>query len=82
LPISTLKIDRSFVQQLSESSRSYPIVKAIIAMGHSLQMEVIAEGVETDDQMQLLRRLGCKCVQGFLLSHPSPPEEIDAILKK
>jgi EAL domain-containing protein (putative c-di-GMP-specific phosphodiesterase class I) len=82
LPISTLKIDRSFVQQLSESSRSYPIVKAIIAMGHSLQMEVIAEGVETEDQMQVLRKLGCKCVQGFLLSHPSPPDVIESILNK
>jgi diguanylate cyclase (GGDEF)-like protein/PAS domain S-box-containing protein len=82
LPISTLKIDRSFVHQLSESSRSYPIVKAIIAMGHSLQMEVIAEGVETEDQMQVLRKLGCKCVQGFLLSHPSPPDVIESILNK
>jgi diguanylate cyclase (GGDEF)-like protein/PAS domain S-box-containing protein len=82
LPISTLKIDRSFVQQLSESSRSYPIVKAIIAMGHSLQMEVIAEGVETEDQMQVLRKLGCKCVQGFLLSHPSPPDDIESILNR
>jgi diguanylate cyclase (GGDEF)-like protein/PAS domain S-box-containing protein len=82
LPISTLKIDRSFVQQLSESSRSYPIVKAIIAMGHSLQMEVIAEGVETEDQMQVLRKLDCECVQGFLLSHPSPPEVIESILQR
>jgi EAL domain-containing protein (putative c-di-GMP-specific phosphodiesterase class I) len=50
LPISTLKIDRSFIQQLSEASRSYPIVQAIIAMGHSLQMQIIAEGVEQEDQ--------------------------------
>jgi diguanylate cyclase (GGDEF)-like protein/PAS domain S-box-containing protein len=80
LPISTLKIDRSFVHQLSESSRSYSIVKALIAMGHSLQMEVIAEGVETEDQMQVLRKLSCKCVQGFLLSRPSPPEAVESIL--
>src|SRR6185503_16361278 len=74
LPISTLKIDRSFIQQLCESSRSYSIVKSIIAMGHGLQMEVIAEGVEHEDQMRVLRELHCDCIQGFLLSYPSPPE--------
>jgi len=80
LPISTLKIDRSFVQQLSESSRSYPIVKAIIAMGHSLQMQVVAEGVETEDQLGILRKLDCDSVQGFLWSRPAPPEVIETIL--
>jgi diguanylate cyclase (GGDEF)-like protein/PAS domain S-box-containing protein len=82
LPISTLKIDRSFIQQLSETSRSYPIVKAILAMGHSLQMQVIAEGVENEDQMRLLQKLRCNCVQGFLLSRPEPPEVIEAILEQ
>lgn len=80
LPISTLKIDRSFIQQLCESSRSYSIVKAIIAMGHGLQMQVIAEGVEREDQRSVLRELGCDCVQGFLMSRPSDPETIDALL--
>jgi diguanylate cyclase (GGDEF)-like protein/PAS domain S-box-containing protein len=80
LPVSSLKIDRSFVRQLCESSRSYSIVKSIIAMGHSLQMEVIAEGVEHEDQMHVLRELDCDCIQGFLLSHPSPPEAIEALL--
>jgi EAL domain-containing protein (putative c-di-GMP-specific phosphodiesterase class I) len=82
LPLSTLKIDRSFVQHLTGSSRSYPIVKAIIAMGHSLQMQVIAEGVENEDQMRTLRKLRCDCVQGFLLSRPVPAEEIDLLLAK
>jgi diguanylate cyclase (GGDEF)-like protein/PAS domain S-box-containing protein len=82
LPISTLKIDRSFIQQLAETSRSYPIVKAILAMGHSLQMDVIAEGVENEDQMCLLRKLHCNCVQGFLLSHPEPAEIIQSILSR
>jgi len=76
LPISTLKIDRCFIQRLCESSRSYPIVKAIIELAHSLKMQVIAEGVEDEDQMQLLRELKCDCIQGFLLSRPLPPEEI------
>jgi diguanylate cyclase (GGDEF)-like protein len=77
LPVSTLKIDRSFVRQLSEASRSYPIVNAMISMGHSLQMEVIAEGVETEDQRATLRKLGCDCIQGFLLSRPAAPEAIE-----
>ena len=81
LPISTLKIDGSFVQQLCESSRSYSLVKSIIAMGHSLHMEVIAEGVEHQDQMQVLRELDCDCIQGFLLSRPAPPETIEGLLQ-
>jgi EAL domain-containing protein (putative c-di-GMP-specific phosphodiesterase class I) len=80
LPISTLKIDRSFIQRLCESSHSYPIVKAIIELAHSLKMQVIAEGVEDEDQMQLLRELMCDCIQGFLLSRPLPPEEIEVFL--
>ncbi|HTF68222.1 MAG TPA: EAL domain-containing protein [Edaphobacter sp.] len=81
LPISTLKIDCSFIQLLCESSRSYSLVKSIIAMGHSLQMEVIAEGVEHEDQMQVLQDLDCDCIQGFLLSKPSSPETIEKLLK-
>jgi EAL domain-containing protein (putative c-di-GMP-specific phosphodiesterase class I) len=80
LPVSSLKIDRSFIQQLCESSRSYSIVKAMIAMGHSLQMQVIAEGVEHADQMRILDELGCDFVQGFLLARPAPPETIEGSL--
>jgi diguanylate cyclase (GGDEF)-like protein len=80
LPISTLKIDRCFIQRLCESSRSYPIVKAIIELAHSLKMQVIAEGVEDEEQLQLLRELKCDCIQGFLLSRPLPPEEIKIFL--
>jgi len=80
LPIATLKIDRFFIQRLCESSRSYPIVKAIIELAHNLKMQVIAEGVEDEDQMQLLRELKCDCIQGFLLSRSSPPEEIKGFL--
>jgi diguanylate cyclase (GGDEF)-like protein/PAS domain S-box-containing protein len=82
LPVSTLKIDCSFIQQLCESSRSYSLVKSIIAMGHSLQMEVIAEGVEHEDQMQMLRDLDCDCIQGFLLSQPSSSDTVEALLNK
>jgi len=65
LPISAVKIDRSFVQRLCDSSSSYPIVKAIIAVGHSMKMEVIAEGVELEEQKVILDRLGCDGMQGY-----------------
>lgn len=80
LPISTVKIDRSFVQRLCDSSSSYPIVKAIIAVGHSMKMEVIAEGVEHDEQKQILDRLGCDGMQGYLFAKPVSPEEIGRLL--
>jgi EAL domain-containing protein (putative c-di-GMP-specific phosphodiesterase class I) len=81
LPISTVKIDRSFVQRLCESqSSSFAIVEAIIAMGHSLNMHVIAEGVEDKNQMNALRRLGCDAIQGYFLARPLPEQEIEAIL--
>ncbi len=76
LPISTVKIDRSFVQRLCDVSSSYPIVKAIIAVGHSMKMEVIAEGVEQEDQRVILDRLGCDGMQGYLFAKPVSPEEI------
>lgn len=80
LPISTLKLDQSFIQQLCQSSRSYSIVKAVISMGHSLDMRVIAEGVENEDQIQVLRELDCDGIQGFFLSRPLPPEALEALL--
>jgi len=80
LPISSLKIDCSFIQQLCESSRSYSLVKSVIAMAHSLQMTVIAEGVEHEDQMRVLQNLDCDFIQGFLLSRPSAPEAIEHLL--
>lgn len=80
LPISTLKIDRSFVQRLCDPSGSSPIVQAIIAMGHSLDMEVIAEGIENEQQRTALEQLGCDALQGYLLSRPVSAHEITEIL--
>jgi diguanylate cyclase (GGDEF)-like protein/PAS domain S-box-containing protein len=72
LPFGTLKIDRSFIRDLSAGSDSLDIAKAIVEMAHSLRLEVIAEGVETEEQLCLLRGLGCNYVQGFLFSKPVP----------
>ena len=73
LPFDTLKIDHSFVHELGTGGDGLDIVKAIVEIAHSLRMEVIAEGVETDNQLCQLRELGCKYVQGFLFSKPVNP---------
>ena len=71
--IDTLKIDRSFVSELPHDPEDKAIATAIVAMGHSLHMKVVAEGVETQAQAQCLRELGCDEMQGYLLSRPMPP---------
>jgi len=75
-PINTLKIDRSFVMDVATSKESAHIVTAIIAMGHGLGLEIVAEGVEDESQMQFLRDQGCDFVQGYLFSRPLPPDAL------
>lgn len=70
LPFTELKIDRSFVAQLATSAKARTMLEAMIALGGRLGMEVVAEGVENDTDLRLLRSLGCPCVQGF---HIAPP---------
>ena len=70
LPFDTLKIDRSFIREMRIGNDSADIVKAIVEMAHSLRLKVIAEGVETEEQLWQLRELGCNYVQGFLFSRP------------
>lgn len=71
-PISTLKIDKSFVQNITQENEDEALCRAIIAMGHSLSMEVVAEGVEEEDQLHLLRGIGCDIIQGYYYSKPLP----------
>ncbi len=77
LPISELKIDRSFVRDLGLTPQSSAVVTAIIALARSLGLRVIAEGVENLRQMEVLHRLGCGIMQGFLFSKPQPPDDIE-----
>ncbi|WP_282200699.1 bifunctional diguanylate cyclase/phosphodiesterase [Collibacillus ludicampi] len=67
-PVDTLKIDRSFIQTIEKSQATFSIVKAILQMAHDLRIEVIAEGIETPQQRNVLQRLNCEGLQGFLLS--------------
>jgi EAL domain-containing protein (putative c-di-GMP-specific phosphodiesterase class I) len=73
-PVDRIKIDRSFVAGVSHSTDDAAIVEAIIAMGRSLSLKVLAEGVENSDQLHQLTALGCDEVQGFYLAKPMPAD--------
>ena len=77
-PIDVLKIDRTFVDGLPEGEQDAQIARAIIAMAHSLNLAVIAEGVETHEQLEFLREHGCDEVQGYLFGRPMPPNQFEA----
>jgi EAL domain-containing protein (putative c-di-GMP-specific phosphodiesterase class I) len=81
-PVDVLKIDRSFVKDIPEDSDDSAITKAIIAMGHSLGLKVVAEGVETEQQLQFLLRNGCDEMQGYLFSRPATDDTIERFLRE
>lgn len=80
-PLDKLKIDRSFVMDIHANPASAEIVGAIVAMGHSLNLEIVAEGVENDAQLEILRTLRCDEIQGFYYSRPIPGETFSAIMR-
>jgi EAL domain-containing protein (putative c-di-GMP-specific phosphodiesterase class I) len=79
-PAQRLKIDRSFISEINQNPEDAAIVRAIITLGHSLDMLVVAEGVETQAQLALLGDLGCDEVQGFLLGRPVPAASLETQL--
>ena len=81
MPADIIKIDRSFVAGMAANSPDSALVAAAIAMGRALDMEVVAEGIETSEQVADLRELGCPLGQGFLFARPLPPEELDGLLE-
>lgn len=80
-PVQTLKIDRSFVSELSRDRRHAEMVKTIVVLARNLGMDVVAEGVETEDQMAQLAAMECDYVQGFLLSKPLNPQAAEQLLR-
>ena len=82
LPIAELKIDGSFVRDLGLTPQSAAVVTAIVALARSLGLNVVAEGVENLRQMEVLNRLGCVVMQGYLFSRPLPPEDIERWLEQ
>lgn len=82
LPVRAIKIDRSFVQQMEHSQKNKRLVKGLIRLAHSLELSVLAEGVETATQMSLLRRYGCDAMQGWLASKALPLPTLITYLKE
>ena len=80
MPLDALKIDQSFVRAMSSDAMSRSIVVAIVALGHSLGMSVIAEGVETKGELDALRAMNCDAAQGYFLYRPMSGEAADALL--
>ncbi|MBI5119739.1 MAG: EAL domain-containing protein [Rhodospirillales bacterium] len=81
-PVHRLKIDQSFVRELTNSANDAEIARAIISLGHSLELEVVSEGVETEAQQDYLKREGCDLLQGYLFSRPVPADEATTLLKR
>jgi diguanylate cyclase (GGDEF)-like protein len=80
-PIDELKVDRAFVKALDEGPSASALIAAIVGMARALNLNVVAEGVETGSQLELVRSLGCNAAQGFLLMRPQPPSALTALLE-
>ena len=79
-PIDTLKIDKSFVQDMGRNRHNLEIVRTIAVLAQNLRLDVIAEGVETPEQLAQLRAIGCGYAQGYLFSRPLTPENVRRLL--
>jgi EAL domain-containing protein (putative c-di-GMP-specific phosphodiesterase class I) len=82
LPVHQLKIDQAFVKDLAVNAKDVALVRAIIAMAHSLDLTVIAEGVESEEQLAILREEECDEVQGYLTGQPLPADQLAALLDR
>lgn len=80
LPIAIIKIDRSFIMDMNAYDGGLSIVKTIVSMGHDLQKQVVAEGVETIDQLEQLKQLGCDKAQGYYYHRPLPIAEFNELI--
>ena len=77
-----IKLDQSFVHDVTRDPNNATIVRTVIAMAHGLELTVIAEGVETEEQLAFLKEQGCDEMQGYLLSNPVPAEALTTILRQ
>lgn len=81
-PVDTLKVDKSFVQDIQDDNNEFTLVAAIIAMGRSLGLEIVAEGVEQESHLLALQRMGCHYAQGYYFSRPVPAEDFDSAAQR
>src|SRR5437588_247771 len=77
MPADVLKVDRSFVAALEDGGQSHELLEAILGVAQALSLSVIAEGIETVEQLRTIQDMGCEMAQGFLLGRPSPAEVLD-----
>src|SRR5438552_17358220 len=82
LPVNSLKIDRSFIIAMADDPDTMTLVSTIISLAHSLRLKVVAEGVETEEQARILRRLRCDEMQGYLISRPVLEADREDILRQ
>ena len=82
LPIDALKIDQSFVREATSDPDDAALVMAIITLGHNLRLKVVAEGVETEDQLRFLQLLRCDEIQGYFFNKPLPAASLDALFER
>jgi EAL domain-containing protein (putative c-di-GMP-specific phosphodiesterase class I) len=82
LPVDTLKVDRSLIHRMTLDKKSRAVTRAIVSLGAELGVDVVAEGVETEEQLQMLTTLGCPRVQGYLLARPMPAKQAQVALRK
>ena len=82
LPIDTIKIDRSLLSKIENDRKTVAIIETLIKLAHTLELDVIAEGVEMQDQLELLKTLNCDKIQGYFISKPIDREEFENLLEK
>jgi EAL domain-containing protein (putative c-di-GMP-specific phosphodiesterase class I) len=81
-PVDVLKLDRSFVTSISGGSGAEAVPAAVLQLAAALGLDVVAEGIETPEQLQVLRRLGCRTAQGYLLGAPGPAEQHHELVRR
>ena len=82
LPVNAIKIDRSFIITMGDDPNVMTLVSTMISMAHSLKLNVVAEGVDSEEQASTLQRLGCEEMQGYLYSKPIPENELVSLLRR